>query len=85
MAILKVSNKDGYEVEVRGQAGIGTDYQGSSLDRVINSIPKRCNVSELFAESKLGVPKDLAAPIIDALEWEEELTRRLFNSKLETG
>ena len=81
-AVLVIASKTGHVVEVRGQRGIGTDYLGSRLDRVIDSIPRRLvNLSELFAEIKCGVPAHLTDCIVDSLEFEDMLVQNMLQAK----
>ena len=68
-------------IEVRGHPAVGAYYEGSRLDRIINSIPKQVNISALFAGETRDLPAEWAEPIIDALEWEDEIQRRLATSK----
>ena len=77
IAILTIKSKDS-TIEVRGNKAVGSYYEGSRLDRIIDSIPrKRVNLSGLFAYEEVGVPKELTDPIINALEFEEEMVYRL--------
>ena len=75
MAVLTIRSS-GQRIEVRGQPGVGSDYQNGFLDQVIDAIPRRANISSLYAGETLHLHPDLADPIIDALERisdEEEL------------
>ena len=70
----------GQKVEVRGHPAVGSRFEGSPLDRIIDSIPKKVNLSALFANEQRHLSADLADPILDALEKEEEIRRRFFTS-----
>ena len=70
----------GQRVEVRGHPAVGSRFEGSPLDRIIDSIPKKVNLSALFANEQRHLSADLADPILDALEKEEEIRRRFFTS-----
>jgi len=70
----------GQRVEVRGHPAVGSRFEGSPLDRIIDSIPKKVNLSALFANEQRHLSADLADPILDALEKEEEMRRRFFTS-----
>lgn len=73
---------NGQKVEVRGSPAIGTIYEGSALDRIIDALPKELNISALFADEQRHISGKMAQPIVDALEFEDELQRRLFSSKM---
>ncbi len=81
IAVLTVVTS-GQRTEVRGQPGIGSDWQGSRLDRLIDAIPKRINISDLFAGVVVHVRPDCAQVIRDALAYEDALTQRLFASTI---
>jgi len=70
----------GQRVEVRGHPAVGSRFEGSPLDRIIDSIPKKVNLSALFANEQRHLSADLADPILDALEKEEEIRRRFFTT-----
>ena len=81
MSVLTIQSKaTGERHEVRGHSGVGTVFQGGPLDRVIAALPPRVNVSELFADQKCGVAREWSDAVIDALEWEEEIVRRMSSS-----
>jgi len=87
VATLVVRSGD-QKIEVRGQPGVGAVYEGGSLDRVIDAIPRRANISTLFAGETLHIPPDVAAPVLDVLEAVEEPTRtrrRAVDEKLISG
>lgn len=73
---------NGQRVEVRGHPAVGTYYEGSRLDRIINSIPRKTNLSALFAGESRHISGKWATPIVDALEKEDEIQRRFMSSKL---
>jgi hypothetical protein len=70
----------GQRIEVRGHPAVGSRFEGSPLDRIIDSIPKEVNLSALFANEQRHLSADLADPILDALEKEEEIRRRFFTT-----
>ena len=70
----------GERVEVRGHPAVGAVYEGGRLDRLINAIPKRADLSALFAGETRNLPPELTDPVIDALELEEEITQRMQTS-----
>lgn len=76
LAVL-VINDDGHRIEVRGHKGIGTDYLGDRLDRIISAMPRTVNLSELFADNKVGVRSPDAVPIRAALAREDAMVDAL--------
>jgi hypothetical protein len=70
----------GEKGEVRGHPAVGSVYEGGSLDRVINAIPKRADLSALFAGEKRNLPPEATEEIIDALELEETNAERMRTS-----
>jgi hypothetical protein len=70
----------GEKVEVRGHPAVGSVYEGGSLDRVINAIPKRADLSALFAGETRNLPPEATDDIIDALELEETIAERMRTS-----
>ena len=79
-ATLIIESSGGQRVEVRGHPAVGSRFEGSPLDRIIDSIPKKVNLSALFANEQRHLSADLADPILDALEKEEEIRRRFFTT-----
>ena len=79
-ATLTIQSGDN-RIEVRGHPAVGSRYEGSRLDRIIDSIPQMANLSALFAGETRNISASMADPIIDALELEDEIQRRIFSSK----
>lgn len=73
---------DGSEhTEVRGHPAVGSKYEGSRLDRVLNGIREaNFNLSVLYAEDILHIRSGCGEPIRKLLRIEEEYVRRISNS-----
>ena len=69
-------------VEVRGNRMLGSKYLGDPLDRIFNSIPRTANISELMTGNDVSMSAEMAAPVIDALEFEDQLRDRLAENLL---
>jgi hypothetical protein len=71
MAILHIM--DGQErTEVRGHPAIGTVYEGSRLDRVLDGLgAARFNLSTLYAEQVLHVKSARGEPVRELLRIED--------------
>lgn len=68
----------GQRTEVRGHPAVGTYYEGSRLDRVLNGIrDANFNLSTLYAEDVLHVRAGHGEPIRELLRIEEDYVKRL--------
>lgn len=76
-----VIESGGQRIEVRGHPRVGAYYEGGRLDRIINSIPKMVNISALFAGEKRHLSSDMAVSVLDALEFEDEMQRKLSRAE----
>jgi hypothetical protein len=63
-----VIKSGGRIVEVRGQPAVGAVYEGGPLDQVIDSIPRRANISSLFAGETINIPPEWTTPVVNTLE-----------------
>lgn len=84
LAVLHIHEGD-HRIEVRGHPRVGTDYIGDRLDRVLSAIPRTVNISELFAENKVGVRSTDAMAVWGALAREETLVTALHNGTWRDG
>ena len=81
MAVLHVWDR-GHRTEVRGHPGVGTVYMGDRLDRVLAALPRRVNVSLLFADQVATCWGDDKEIVREALRREDEMTAALLASKM---
>lgn len=80
MAILHIVD-GGERTEVRGHPGVGTVYEGSRLDRALDTVrDANFNLSVLHAQDILHIRSGAGGPIREFLKREEEIVEAMFAS-----
>lgn len=79
IATLVITESNGERMEVRGNPGVGSTYDGDTLDRLIGSLNRMVNVSALFAGETVHLRGDWANEVRVFLTEENRLRELIFS------